>query len=163
MNERRDHDIATTERSNPATGQPTNRPLSTSDLAATDRPVQPNEPARPPAPDQESPPRAVPPRVVPADGHNVDEKAAPLFESSRAQEYRGRWDTIQTGFVDEPRRAVEQADALVAEVIQQLTRSFADARSKLEQQRSRGDNISTEDFRLALRRYRSFYDRLLTM
>ena len=70
---------------------------------------------------------------------------------------------MQTGFVDEPRAAVEQADALVAEVMKRLADSFATERQALEQQWSRGDDVSTEELRLALRRYRSFFDRLLSV
>jgi hypothetical protein len=65
--------------------------------------------------------------------------------------------------VDEPRRAVEQGDALVADVIKRLASSFADERSKLESQWGRGDNVSTEDLRVALQRYRAFFDRLLSV
>jgi len=65
--------------------------------------------------------------------------------------------------VDEPRRSVEQADALVAEVIKRLANSFAEERSKLEGQWGRGGDVSTEDLRVALRRYRSFFDRLLNV
>ena len=95
------------------------------------------------------------------------ERAAPqpvqLLVTDEAQNLRSRWDAIQTGFVDEPRRAVEQADSLVAEVMQRLAQLFADERSKLEGQWSRGDNVSTEDLRVALQRYRSFFDRLLSI
>ncbi len=87
----------------------------------------------------------------------------PLFPSEEGQVFRSRWDSIQTGFVDEPRHAVEQADGLVAEMMQRLARVFADERSTLEEQWSRGDNISTEDLRVALQRYRSFFDRLLSV
>jgi len=89
--------------------------------------------------------------------------AATLFPESKANDFRKRWTDIQTGFVDEPRRAVEQADALVAEVIKRLADSFAEARSKLEVQWGRGDNVSTEDLRVALQRYRAFFDRLLNV
>jgi hypothetical protein len=65
--------------------------------------------------------------------------------------------------VDEPRRSVEQADGLVAEVIKRLANSFADERAKLEGQWGRGDNVSTEDLRISLRRYRAFFDRLLNV
>jgi hypothetical protein len=75
--------------------------------------------------------------------------------------FRERWDGIQTGFVDEPRRAVEQADALVAEVIQHLARSFAEERSSLEKAWAGGDTVSTEDLRVSLRRYREFFQVLL--
>jgi hypothetical protein len=91
------------------------------------------------------------------------ERHEPLFDSSRAEALRGRWTDVQAGFVDEPRRAVEQADSLVAEVMQQLAQAFSEARSSLESQWDRGDDINTEDLRQALRRYRSFFDRLLSM
>jgi hypothetical protein len=89
--------------------------------------------------------------------------AEPLFPSSEAEGFRSRWADVQTGFVDEPRSAVEQADGLVAEMMKRLAQVFADERSKLEEQWSRGDDISTEDLRQALRRYRSFMDRLLSV
>jgi len=163
MNEQRDPDIATAQQVDPANAQPANRPLSTSDPATVDRPVQANELSRPPALDQVRSEGGFPPRDSAIDEQKAADQSTPLFSPDRAQDFRSRWDTIQTGFVDEPRRAVEQADSLVAEAIQQLAKSFADERSKLEQQEGRGDNISTEDFRLALRRYRSFFDRLLTV
>jgi len=96
----------------------------------------------------------------------LDENASnaePLFPTTDAETFRGRWTEVQTGFVDEPRHAVEQADGLVAEMMKQLAEVFADERSKLEEQWSRGDDISTEDLRQALRRYRSFFDRLLSV
>ena len=67
------------------------------------------------------------------------------------------------GFVDEPGRSVEQADLLVAEVMKQLARTFAEKRAKLEPQLVQGETISTEDLRVALQHYRSFFDRLLTI
>ena len=70
---------------------------------------------------------------------------------------------MQTGFVDEPRRSVEQADELVAEVIKDLASTFSDERTKLEHQWDQGDKVSTEDLRLVLRRYRSFFDRFLSI
>jgi hypothetical protein len=82
---------------------------------------------------------------------------------NEAKDFRARWTEIQTAFVDEPRRAVEQADALVAEVIQRLANSFSQARSTLEGQWGRGDNVSTEDLRVTLQRYRAFFDRLLNV
>lgn len=89
------------------------------------------------------------------------EQAEPLVPGGEAESYRGRWIDVQTGFVDEPRRSVEQADQLVAEVIKRVAQVFADERSKLEAQWSRGDEADTEDLRMALRRYRSFFERLL--
>ena len=87
----------------------------------------------------------------------------PLFPENETQDFRNRWDHIQTSFVDEPRRAVEQADGLVAEVIKRLADTFANERRSLEGQWDRGDNISTEDLRVALQRYRSFFSRLLSV
>jgi len=89
--------------------------------------------------------------------------AEPLFPSGEAEGFRTRWVEVQTGFVDEPRNAVEQADSIVAEMMKRLAQVFADERGKLEEQWSRGDDISTEDLRQALRRYRSFMDRLLSV
>jgi hypothetical protein len=93
----------------------------------------------------------------------LDQEAAPLFSSSEANDLRARWDAIQVGFVDEPRRAVEQADKLVAGTMKRLPEIFADERSKLEGQWDQGENVSTEDLRLGLRRYRSFFSRLLSL
>jgi hypothetical protein len=85
----------------------------------------------------------------------------PLFASDEAERFRSDWRGIQTDFVDEPRKAVEKADQLVAGTIKRLAEVFAVERTKLEEQWSRGDDISTEDLRIALQRYRSFFDRLL--
>jgi hypothetical protein len=87
----------------------------------------------------------------------------PLFSDSETGEFRSHWSTIQTGFVDEPRRAVEDADKLVAAVLQRLAEGFANDRLGLEKQWVRDDNVSTEDLRVALQRYRSFFDRLLKL
>lgn len=93
----------------------------------------------------------------------AEESAAPLLSIREADDLRTRWDDIQTGFVDEPRKAVEQADSLVAEAMKRLAETFADERAKLEAQWDRGGDVSTEDLRLALRRYRSFFQRLLSI
>ena len=90
-------------------------------------------------------------------------RALPMFAVDEAAGFRTRWEGIQTGFVDEPRKAVEEADALVAQVIKRLSEVFADERTNLEQQWDRGDQSSTEDLRLALRKYQSFFDRLLSL
>jgi hypothetical protein len=86
-----------------------------------------------------------------------------LFPENESKDFHKRWTDIQTAFVDEPRRAVERADELVAEVIKRLADSFAQERSRLEGQWGRGDNVSTEDLRVALQRYRAFFDRLLNI
>ncbi len=85
----------------------------------------------------------------------------PLFADTEVGDFRTRWNTIQTGFVDQPRRAVEDADNLVASLMKKLAEGFASERERLEKQWDRGDNVSTEDLRIALQRYRSFFDRLL--
>ncbi len=86
---------------------------------------------------------------------------SPLFSENEVGDFRNRWSNIQTGFVDEPRRAVEDADNLVAQLMKKLAEGFANERAGLEKQWDRGDNVSTEDLRVALQRYRSFFDRLL--
>jgi hypothetical protein len=87
----------------------------------------------------------------------------PLFSESEMGDFRMQWSKLQTGFVDEPRRTVEGADQLVTAVMQRLAESFANERSGLEKQWDSGDNVSTEDLRVALQRYRSFFDRLLKL
>ncbi len=87
--------------------------------------------------------------------------APQLFERDQSSGYQSRWETIQTNFVDDPRRTVEEADELVAEVMRQLAESFAAERERLESQWGRGEDVSTEDLRVALQRYRSFFQRLL--
>ena len=88
---------------------------------------------------------------------------SPLFESTETETFRSRWHTIQTQFVDEPRRSVEQADELVAATMKRLAEVFASERQNLEREWDRGEDISTEDLRIALQRYRSFFDRLLSI
>jgi len=92
-----------------------------------------------------------------------DAGAAPLFPENEAGELRRRWDSVQASFVDEPRRAVEQAGELVANAMKRLAETFANERAALESQWDRGDSVSTEDLRLALQRYRSFFGRLLAV
>ena len=96
-------------------------------------------------------------------GSTAEEQVAPLFPGGEAAELHERWDAIQVGFVDEPRQAVEQADALVAGAMKRLAEIFAEERARLEGQWDRGDSVSTEDLRVALRRYRSFFGRVLAV
>ena len=84
-----------------------------------------------------------------------------LFGADELTSFRGRWDEIQAGFVDEPRDAVAKADALVTDLVERITASFSEARSDLESQWSQGEEASTEDLRVALTRYRAFFKRLL--
>lgn len=85
-----------------------------------------------------------------------------LLSSEATGAYQARWDAVQTAFVDNPRRVVEQADSLVAEVMQRLAEMFAQERAHLERQWDQGGDVSTENLRLALQRYRSFFQRLLS-
>lgn len=97
-----------------------------------------------------------------AQGSGNDERLEPLFDQDREQELRERWHRLQARFVDEPRETVHDADSLVAELLRDLAQGFDQARSKLEGQWSSGEDVSTEDLRLALQRYRSFFERLLS-
>jgi hypothetical protein len=85
-----------------------------------------------------------------------------LFPSDQSARFTSRWQELQTSFVDQPREAVAEADALVADLMQRLAASFSQERERLEAQWDRGDDVSTEDLRIALTRYRSFFDRLLS-
>ena len=128
--------------------------LTTADLAGAN-PVRGDGPSEPRTFKDEQPAEVRP---------QADSQAqTPLFPTGEAGDLRGRWDEIQAGFVDEPRRAVEQADGLVAGAMKRLAETFADERKKLESQWDRGDDVSTEDLRLALQRYRSFFGRLLSI
>jgi hypothetical protein len=91
----------------------------------------------------------------------VQEDLGPLFSANEAEDFQQRWSNIQVAFVDEPRQAVEDADRLIAQTMTRLAEVFADERQKLEHQWDQGDNVSTEELRVALRRYRSFFSRLL--
>jgi len=148
--------------------------LTTADLAQGKRPgASPGQsPAAPPVPSEDRPKPVLAERPS---GDRVSEKrqeatsvpdkleTTPLFSNNELEDLRRRWTDVQGTFVDEPRRAVEQADGLVAAAMKRLAEVFAEERSKLEQQWDRGDNISTEDLRMALQRYRSFFQRLLSV
>jgi hypothetical protein len=84
-----------------------------------------------------------------------------LFADDEAQSFRSRWEDVQRGFVDEPRESVQKADDLVSDLVERLTNGFAETRSGLEQQWNKGEEASTEDLRIALTRYRAFFQRLL--
>ena len=87
----------------------------------------------------------------------------PLFPDEELHNFRSNWDQVQTSFVDEPRSAVERADSLVANVVKRIAEQFATEREQLEKQWDRGENVNTEDLRQAFKRYRAFFDRLLTV
>jgi hypothetical protein len=86
---------------------------------------------------------------------------AALLDRDVSEDLRTRWNEIQGGFVDEPRAAVQQADALVSEVVEKITRMFASEHGSLESQWKQGNDVSTEDLRKALQHYRSFFNRLV--
>ena len=86
----------------------------------------------------------------------------PLLPADQSERFTTRWQEIQASFVDQPRDAVAEADALVADLMQRLAASFSHERERLEGHWDRGDDVSTEDLRVALTRYRSFFDRLLS-
>ncbi len=144
---------------------PEDRKLSTADMAAAATQGSSDQQSDTTATERETLPNAAS-ADVPKMANTERQPGAQLASLLAADEipaFRSRWDAIQTSFVDEPRHSVEQADTLVAEVMKRLAETFADERAKLEQQWSQGDNVSTEDLRVALQRYRSFFDRLLTM
>src|SRR5215208_6122840 len=89
--------------------------------------------------------------------------ARSLFADNDLSGLRSRWDDVQAAFVDNPKECVQKADTLVAEVVEQLTTGFSEARSRLEAQWARGESVSTEDLRIALTRYRDFFQRLLSV
>ncbi len=92
------------------------------------------------------------------------EKLEPLFDEGEAEKFRTRWMNIQSKFVEDPRGSVREADTLVADVLKNVTMGFHDRRTFLEKQwNNNGNDVSTEDFRQMLKRYRSFFDRLLTL
>jgi hypothetical protein len=92
-----------------------------------------------------------------------DERLDALFPSETAESFRADWDALQIGFVDDPRRAVRQADELVASVMKTLAESFAAQRISIETDVGQDEQASTENLRVALRRYRSFFERLLSL
>jgi len=147
-------------------------------VAAQPQPPAPVQP-EPSAPAQPEPRAAVQPESPadiepPADTGLVQPKTVPSSAEVQPQDdellfaadtsgLRSRWDDIQAAFVDDPADCVRKADDLVAEVVDQLTEAFSDARSRMEAQWARGEQASTEDLRQALQRYREFFQRLLAV
>ena len=156
----------------PATGDALDESARATSGPLDELAAPPSQPAAPAAPAAEREPAAARPGTTDLveRGERADaaresaaepaDRAQPLLVD--ADSYSSRWQTIQAGFVDEPRRAVQEADALVAEVMRRLAEGFATERERLEHQWSGGNEVDTEDLRLALRRYRSFFDRLLS-
>ena len=98
----------------------------------------------------------------PRGGADDIDEAGSLLPEGEESDFQRRWEEIQTRFVDDPREAVESADALVAGVMQRIAEGFAQARDGLEGQWSRGEDVGTEELRVALQRYRAFFRRLLS-
>ncbi|WP_031074123.1 hypothetical protein [Streptomyces sp. NRRL S-118] len=101
-------------------------------------------------------------RTEPGRQGDAPQDAPRLLAAADQDRFRESWQSIQNEFVDDPREAVHKADALVADVMQQLATNFASHKKELEGQWNRGEEANTEDLRMALRRYRSFFNRLLT-
>jgi hypothetical protein len=134
------------------------RNLSTRDIAGGTAGAAPEAPPEEKARFQREEPATTPGAT--AGGAQAD--VGPLLPGADQQSFVARWEEIQTHFVDDPRRAVEDADQLVAKVMQQLAEGFADERGRLEETWGRGEDVGTEDLRVALQRYRSFFHRLLS-
>jgi hypothetical protein len=115
-----------------------------------------------PSADTAAPPAEAPEPAAPSAKHesSTDEE---LFAGDDLAELRARWAGVQAAFVDDPKDCVQKADVLVSDLVEQLTTGFAQARSHLEEQWSRGEEASTEDLRLALMHYREFFERLLAV
>ncbi|MBT2301797.1 hypothetical protein J7E70_15150 [Variovorax paradoxus] len=92
-----------------------------------------------------------------------DESLDPLFSAEAARDFRASWDAVQIGFVDDPKQAVRQADELVRQVLDNLKQTFSNERGALDGKTDGADQASTEHLRMALRRYRSFFQRLLSL
>ena len=128
-----------------------NRRMEADVVDARDEPVPKERPV------EEHPPQERTP------SNTEEDQLAPLFAENTAENFRTRWLAIQSKFVDDPRDSVKQADDLVSDVIESITASFADRRGSLEKEWNSGGDTSTEDFRIALKQYRSFFERLLRL
>lgn len=135
-------------RPQPAMGEPAMDDRARDDVRMRDPDMRRNQPGRP--------------RDDHAVGHEMEQLAA-LFPPEVASGFRSRWDQVQISFVDDPRQAVQQADELVAQVMTELASNFAEQRSRLEAGIGHGGDVNTENLRVALRSYRSFFQRLLSL
>lgn len=116
------------------------------------------------APTKSAPASGETPAAVSAEQPGVERETSTeqsLFAEDQLAGLRARWDSVQAAFVDDPKQCVQKADGLVSDLVDQLTAGFADARSRLEEQWARGEQVSTEDLRVALKHYREFFERLL--
>jgi hypothetical protein len=101
--------------------------------------------------------------ATPSADETAEQAMGALFLQGDLQQFRTRWDQVQASFVDDPRRAVQEADTLVASVVKRIAEQFAEQRTKLEGEGSRGDEATTEELRRSLRQYRAFFERLLSI
>ncbi len=95
--------------------------------------------------------------------HIAGDQGVELLPHHTLGEFRTRWQEVQASFVDEPRKAVRDANELVSHAIERLSYSFNSERRRLEEHWEQGTDASTEDLRIALKRYRAFFERLLAM
>ena len=129
--------------------------LSTVDLVTA--------PQTPPAAREMQPAPKPQTRGTDADAMPDGEPLAALFLPEQTNDFRAAWDAVQIGFVDDPKQAVRKADELVEQVMRTLTGTFSSERAKLESQVDQTEHGSTENLRIALRHYRSFFQRLLSL
>ena len=129
--------------------------------AATPEPAPAADTAAPSADNAAHPAEA--PEPEPRSAKHESSTDEELFAGDDLAELRARWAGVQAAFVDDPKDCVQKADVLVSDLVEQLTTGFAQARSHLEEQWSRGEEASTEDLRLALMHYREFFERLLAV
>jgi hypothetical protein len=116
----------------------------------------------PPAADPTPPPVAAESVEAPAPASHADIDDQ-LFADDELSGLRAHWDEVQAAFVDDPQQCVQKADALVSDLVEKLTSGFSETRSRLEAQWASGQEASTEDLRLALKKYREFFQRLLAV
>jgi hypothetical protein len=166
MTQRSDESLSTRDLASPATDERTGETTDERTGEATDgRTGEPTSAERPEDDRRFQTPEVVSedrPQARRATAETQTESSEPLLAPELSATFQHRWEEVQTRFVDEPRGAVEDADGLVAGLMQQLADGFAQERERLEAQWGRGEDISTEDLRVALQRYRSFFQRLLS-
>jgi hypothetical protein len=140
-------------------GATTTEQIAAAGTAGTEAGTSPGQ--QPPGDGQAEHPASAMQAGAASDPSGGDQPPAQLLEDDELHGILARWKDIQAAFVDEPRRAVQDADALVADLMQRLARMFASEREQLESRWASGNDVSTEDLRHSLRRYRSFFERLL--
>ncbi len=130
---------------------------------AADAPIEAESPRSSEPVETDEPTRGLEPRQETDSTESAGSGDQMLFADGELSGLRSRWTEVQSAFVDDPRDCVQKADGLVADVVEKLTAGFAQARSQLEEQWDRGEKVSTEDLRIALKRYREFFERLLAV